>query len=93
MFHPTPDEIFLERYRIKEQRLDSFAEQQAKLARETVDRLNILGEELFQVFQGLSLYCLLFKYSKAFQLTLSYPGSTGHMAGEGLCNHHSNCDS
>lgn len=48
----APDEIFLERYRIKEQRPDSFAEQQAKLARETVDRLNILGEELFQVFQA-----------------------------------------
>ncbi|KXN89934.1 hypothetical protein AN958_04938 [Leucoagaricus sp. SymC.cos] len=48
----APDEIFLERYRIKEQRPDSFAEQQAKLARTTVDRLNVLGEELFQVFQA-----------------------------------------
>lgn len=47
------DEIFLERHRLKEPRPDSFAEQQAKFARETVDRLNTLGEDLFQVFQCL----------------------------------------
>ena len=47
------DEIFLERYRIKEQRPDSFAEQHAKLARESAERLNTLGEDLFQVLQGL----------------------------------------
>ncbi|KAJ3570257.1 hypothetical protein NP233_g4533 [Leucocoprinus birnbaumii] len=48
----SPDEIFLEKYRVKEQRPDSFAEQQAKLAREMVDRLNVLGQELFEVFQA-----------------------------------------
>ncbi|KAF9452679.1 hypothetical protein P691DRAFT_179047 [Macrolepiota fuliginosa MF-IS2] len=48
----APDEIFLERYRVKEQRTDSFAEQQARLARETGERLNALGEELFQVLQA-----------------------------------------
>lgn len=46
------DEIFLERLRAKEQRPDSFAEQQAKLARETAEKLNSLGEDLFQVLQG-----------------------------------------
>lgn len=46
------DEIFLERHRIKEQRPDSFAEQQAKYARETAEHLNSLGENLFQVLQG-----------------------------------------
>jgi hypothetical protein len=46
------DEIFLERHRIKEQRPDSFAEQHAKLAKETAERLNTLGEDLFQVLQG-----------------------------------------
>lgn len=48
----SPDEIFLERYRIKEQRPDSFAEQHAKLARESAERLNTLGEDLFQVLQA-----------------------------------------
>jgi hypothetical protein len=46
------DEIFLERLRAKEQRPDSFAEHQAKLARETAEKLNTLGEDLFQVLQG-----------------------------------------
>ncbi|KAF9473114.1 hypothetical protein BDN70DRAFT_886156 [Pholiota conissans] len=48
----SPDEIFLERYRVKEQRPDSFAEQHAKLAKETAERLNTLGEDLFQVLQA-----------------------------------------
>ncbi|KAF9460797.1 hypothetical protein BDZ94DRAFT_1265146 [Collybia nuda] len=48
----APDEIFLERHRIKEQRPDSFAEQQAKYARETAEHLNSLGENLFQVLQA-----------------------------------------
>ncbi|KAF8078522.1 hypothetical protein FPV67DRAFT_1557832 [Lyophyllum atratum] len=48
----SPDEIFLQRQRIKEQRIDSFAEQQAKYARETADHLNSLGEDLFQVLQA-----------------------------------------
>ncbi|PFH54567.1 hypothetical protein AMATHDRAFT_78225 [Amanita thiersii Skay4041] len=47
-----PDEIFLERQRLKEQRPDSFAEQQAKIARELAERLNTLGKDLFQVFQA-----------------------------------------
>ncbi|KAF5313234.1 hypothetical protein D9619_003267 [Psilocybe cf. subviscida] len=48
----APDEIFLEKYRVKEQRPDSFAEQHAKLARETAERHNSLGENLFQVLQA-----------------------------------------
>jgi len=46
--------------RFKEQRTDSFAEQQAKLARESAEHLNSLGKDLFQVFQGkeLLLYSL-----------------------------------
>ncbi|TFK41060.1 hypothetical protein BDQ12DRAFT_600361 [Crucibulum laeve] len=48
----APDEIFLERHRSKEQRPDSFAEQQAKLARDTAAHLNSLGEDLFQVLQA-----------------------------------------
>ncbi|KAF8912757.1 hypothetical protein CPB84DRAFT_1670239 [Gymnopilus junonius] len=48
----SPDEIFLEKYRIKQNRPDSFAEQQAKLAKETAERLNALGEDLFQVLQA-----------------------------------------
>ncbi len=46
------DEIFLERYRLKEKRPDSFAEIHAKLAKEFVDRFNAIGEHLFQVLQG-----------------------------------------
>ncbi|KAG6847422.1 hypothetical protein H0H93_008217 [Arthromyces matolae] len=46
-----PDEIFLQRQRLKEHRADSFAEQQAKYARETADHLNSLGEDLLQVLQ------------------------------------------
>ncbi|CAA7266537.1 unnamed protein product [Cyclocybe aegerita] len=45
----APDEIFLERFR--EQRPDSFAEAQAKLARDSAERLNAVGEHLFQVLQ------------------------------------------
>lgn len=48
----APDEIFLLRHRIKEQRPDSFAEQQAQYGRETAERLNSLGEDLFQVLQA-----------------------------------------
>jgi hypothetical protein len=42
----------LERHRLREQRPDSFAETHAKLAKESADRLNSLGENLFQVFQS-----------------------------------------
>lgn len=47
-----PDEIFLERQRQQEQRPDSFAEQQAKHAKDTIEHLNMLGKDLFQVFQA-----------------------------------------
>jgi hypothetical protein len=39
----------------EEHRIDSFAEQQAKLARESAERSNSLGKDLFQVFQGIGL--------------------------------------
>lgn len=39
----------------EEQRTDSFAEQQAKLARESAERFNLIGKDLFQVFQGIGL--------------------------------------
>ncbi|KAF9532023.1 hypothetical protein CPB83DRAFT_848212 [Crepidotus variabilis] len=47
----APDEIFLERYRVKEKRVDSFAEVQAKLAKKTAEELHSLGEQLLQVLQ------------------------------------------
>lgn len=55
------DEIFLERYRLKDERPDSFAESQVKLAKESIDRFNALGENLFEVLQGqyFSVWCLL----------------------------------
>jgi len=49
--HPI-DEIFLERHRAREQRDDTFAEIHAKLAKESAERLNTLGIDLFQVLQG-----------------------------------------
>ncbi|KAF9015250.1 hypothetical protein BDQ17DRAFT_1340740 [Cyathus striatus] len=53
----APDEIFLQKHRIKEQRPDSFAEQQAKLARQTAEHLNSLGEDLFPVLQANIILC------------------------------------
>lgn len=53
-------EIFLERIRLKEQRTDSFAEQQAKLARESAERLILHGKDLFHAFQGIELLSILF---------------------------------
>ncbi|KAJ7293679.1 hypothetical protein C8J57DRAFT_1162423 [Mycena rebaudengoi] len=46
------DEIFSARDRIRETRPDSFAEEQAKLARDTADHLLTLGERLFDVSQA-----------------------------------------
>ena len=46
------DEIFTQKYRVKEGRPDSFAEHQAKLAKETADILEVLGESFVQVLQG-----------------------------------------
>ncbi|PPQ70774.1 hypothetical protein CVT24_001061 [Panaeolus cyanescens] len=48
----APDEIFLEKYRSKERRPDSFAETHANLSREHSERLTALGEDLFQVLQA-----------------------------------------
>ncbi|KAK2461839.1 hypothetical protein APHAL10511_006302 [Amanita phalloides] len=47
-----PDEIFLERQRQREQRPDSFAEQQARYAKDTIEHLNSIGKDLFQVLQA-----------------------------------------
>jgi hypothetical protein len=62
------EEIFLERIRIKEQRTDSFAEEQAKLARESAERLNLLGKDLFHVFQGMELLIYSFWLALLFGL-------------------------
>jgi hypothetical protein len=49
----SKDEIFVQRYRIKEGRPDSFAEQQAQCAKETADYLESMGESLLQIVQGM----------------------------------------
>lgn len=46
------DEIFQAKIRLRENRPDSFAEQQAKLAQQTADHLESVGECMFQVLQG-----------------------------------------
>ncbi|KAJ6519924.1 hypothetical protein C8R45DRAFT_953273 [Mycena sanguinolenta] len=46
------DEIFSARHRLKEARPDSFAEQQAKYARETADHLESIGDRLFELLQA-----------------------------------------
>ncbi|KAE9411008.1 hypothetical protein BT96DRAFT_846815 [Gymnopus androsaceus JB14] len=51
-FDKTPSsEIFTQRYRLKENRPDSFAEQQAALAKITLQQMEVLGSELLQVLQ------------------------------------------
>lgn len=50
------DEIFSQKHRIKEERPDSFAEEQARYAKETADHLEALGEDLFQALQGNDSY-------------------------------------
>jgi hypothetical protein len=56
------EEIFLDRIQ-EGRRIDSFAEQQAKIARESAERFNSLGKDLFRVFQCIGLLnyftCLL----------------------------------
>jgi hypothetical protein len=47
-----PDEIFQTKVRLRENRPDSFAEQQAKLAQQTADHLESIGENMFQVLQA-----------------------------------------
>jgi hypothetical protein len=49
------DEIFQQRHRVKERRPDSFAEEQARWARETLDKYLFSGENLVQVLQGGSI--------------------------------------
>lgn len=46
------DEIFQAKIRLRENRPDSFAEQQAKLAQQTADHLESVGECMFQVLQA-----------------------------------------
>lgn len=46
------DEIFQQRYRAKDKRPDSFAEEQARWARITIDKYLFGGESLLQVVQG-----------------------------------------
>ncbi|KAJ7492527.1 hypothetical protein FB451DRAFT_1218642 [Mycena latifolia] len=47
-----PDEIFSERHRLREGRPDSFAEEQAKYARDTANNLESIGDRLFEVLQA-----------------------------------------
>ena len=46
------DEIFQQKYRTRQARPDSFAEEQARWARETMDQYLFTGEKLVQVLQG-----------------------------------------
>lgn len=46
------DEIYSSRHRRFEDRPDSFAEHQAQLAKDCADRGELLGENMFQHFQG-----------------------------------------
>ncbi|KAJ6575219.1 hypothetical protein B0H19DRAFT_1127724 [Mycena capillaripes] len=46
------DEIFSARHRLREGRPDSFAEQQAKLARDTADQFESVGDRLFELIQA-----------------------------------------
>ncbi|KAJ7225424.1 hypothetical protein GGX14DRAFT_420423 [Mycena pura] len=48
----SPDEIFTQRQRLREGRPDSFAEQQAKYARDAADHEESIGERLFEMLQA-----------------------------------------
>ncbi|KAF7307007.1 Eukaryotic translation initiation factor 3 subunit H [Mycena indigotica] len=48
----SPDEIFSQRQRLREGRPDSFAEQQAKYARDTSDEIEAVGDRLLEVMQA-----------------------------------------
>ncbi|KAF8922447.1 hypothetical protein CPB85DRAFT_1267627 [Mucidula mucida] len=52
-----PDEIFHERHRSKEERPDSFAEQQIKLAKTGAKRLELLGQDLLEATQAYVICC------------------------------------
>jgi hypothetical protein len=46
------DEIFQQKLQVKEKRPESFAEEQARRARETIDKYVSLGEQPVQIMQG-----------------------------------------
>jgi hypothetical protein len=46
------DEIFQQKYRAKDLRPDSFAEEQSRFARSTIDKYLYRGENLVEVLQG-----------------------------------------
>lgn len=46
------DEIFTLKHRLKEDRPDSFAEEQAKLSKDGAEHLTLTGQDLFQVLQA-----------------------------------------
>ncbi|TFK77005.1 hypothetical protein BDN72DRAFT_754042 [Pluteus cervinus] len=67
-----PDEIFSLKHRIKEERPDSFAEQQARYAKETAEQMNFLGQDLFQVLQASIVLCWFYwSHSKWVEVFLS----------------------
>lgn len=56
------------RHRTKEDRPDSFAEQQAQLARDSAERMKFLGQDLLQVLQGVSCHDICQDFSNFFFL-------------------------
>jgi hypothetical protein len=48
----TQDEIYQQKYRTRQARPDSFAEEQARWARETMEKYLFTGEKPVQVVQG-----------------------------------------
>jgi hypothetical protein len=73
------DEIFSARHRLRTGRPDSFAESQAKYARETADHLESIGDRLLELVQGqlVDADCLIGLVDANSQLGLSFRGSTG----------------
>lgn len=61
------DEIFSERYRSREERPDSFAEQQIKLAKDGAKKLELLGQDLLQSLQGKSAQPRAMNFIKEFE--------------------------
>ncbi|KAF7320452.1 Eukaryotic translation initiation factor 3 subunit H [Mycena kentingensis (nom. inval.)] len=58
----SPDEIFTQRQRLRERRPDSFAEQQAKLARDTADQMESVGDRLLEVLQARTILTYFYWY-------------------------------
>jgi hypothetical protein len=52
MFSDISDEIFNQKHRARERRPDSFAEQQAKLAKSGIEEYQNMGMSLLQCLQG-----------------------------------------